>query len=146
MLRVTLRSSISLSIAFTVAHGAAAAIVPLLAVPLWLELGLLAAVATSLARALRHYAWLTSRDAVTAIDIVEEGATVYSRGGRYERARVLGTTYVSAVMTVLNLRLPGRVWPRHVILVADNVEPETFRQLRVRLRWSRGQLVGGRGS
>jgi toxin CptA len=146
VLRVTLSASVYLSIAFTVAHAAAAVIVLRLAVSFWIELGLLAALATSLVRALRYHALLKSRDAVTAIDIGEQDATVYSRDVRYEHACVLGTTYVSALLTVLNLRVPGRMRPRHVILVPDNVDAETFRQLRVRLRWSRRPLVRGRGS
>ena len=146
MLHVALKPSRYLSIGFTLAHTAAATVVPLLAVSFWIELGLLFAVAASLVRVLRRYAWLRSRDAITAIDIGEEDATLYSRDGRYERVGVLGTTYVSAALTVLNLRLPGRQRARHVIVVPDNVEPESFRQLRVRLRWSRGRSVGGRGS
>jgi toxin CptA len=146
VLRVTLNPSVYLSIAFTLSHAAAAVIVLRLAVPFWIELGLLAALATSLVLALRYHALLKSRDAVTAIDIGEQDATVYSRDVRYEHACVLGTTYVSALLTVLNLRVPGRMRPRHVILVPDNVDAETFRQLRVRLRWSRRPLVRGRGS
>jgi toxin CptA len=103
--------------------------------PLWVKLCVLAGIVASLASALWRHAWLKSTDAITAIDIDEQDAIVYRNDGRVDRAGILGTTYVSPLVTVLNLRVAGRMLPQHVIIVPDNVEREDFRRIRVWLRW-----------
>ena len=51
------------------------------------------------------------------------------------QARVLGTSYVSPRLSVINLRLDGRMFARHMLIVSDNADAECFRRLRVLLRW-----------
>lgn len=68
--------------------------------------------------------------------VLNDGALLLDRReGENVRATVLGTSYVSASLTVLNLRIIGRRLVEHVLVVPDNVDPEAFRQLRVLLRW-----------
>lgn len=59
------------------------------------------------------------------------------RQGTYA-ATLLPTTFVHPQLVVLNLRLTGQPWYcrwRSIVLLRDNIEPETFRRLRIRLRW-----------
>ena len=49
---------------------------------------------------------------------------------------MLSSSFVSPSLTVLNLRVAGAARPRHLVILPDNVEKETFRRLRVLLRWS----------
>ena len=58
-------------------------------------------------------------------------------------AQVLGTTYVAPWLTVLNLRANGATLARHVLVVPDNADRESFRQLRVVLRWRRARAPAG---
>lgn len=58
--------------------------------------------------------------------------------GCVHQARLLPTTLVHRHLVVLNLRLPDQPWycrHRSVVLLYDNIDSETFRRLRVRLRW-----------
>lgn len=53
-------------------------------------------------------------------------------------ATLLSTTFVHPQMVVLNLRLTGQPWYcrwRSIVLLRDNIDAETFRRLRIRLRW-----------
>jgi toxin CptA len=137
MLRVALTSSRWLAAALIVSHAAAAATLAPLDLPLWAKLGLALLIAASLAHALYRHAFLASRESCTALEVREaDQAAVHTRARGWQDARILGTTYVSPVLTVVNLRLTGFVFAKHVVIVADNVDGETFRRLRVKLRWA----------
>jgi toxin CptA len=80
---------------------------------------------------------MTTR-AVLAVEVIDqETAALQESNGDCLAARILGTSYVTATLTVLNLRVAGEWLPRHVLLVRDNVDEQEFRRLRVLLRWKR---------
>ena len=135
MLRLELKPSRYLSAVFSMAHAAAASV--LLPVELcWsIKVIVFAAIAASFAHTLECHARLRSRRAILALDVDKNEALVHTREGKCERASILGTSYVSPALTVLNLRLENRNLRRHVIIVPDNVHAEVFRRLRVWLRW-----------
>lgn len=135
MLRVQLKASGHLCAGFIAVHMAAAGTVAPVVFPPWVKAILLAAIGVSLVLAVRRYAFLSSAHAITAIELEDDGAVVCRRDGRRERARLLGSTYISPYLTLLNLRITGRLPAQHVIVVPDNVEEEAFRRLRVWLRW-----------
>jgi toxin CptA len=137
MLRVTLKPSRSLAAVLIVAHVAAGATLWPLDVPAWGKLSLAALMAMSLAFTVRRHALLASAASVRSIEIHEEDrAAVHTRAGGWQEARVLGTTYVSPLLTVLNFRVAGRVFAQHAVIVPDNVDGDAFRRLRVLLRWA----------
>lgn len=61
--------------------------------------------------------------------------TVTDRRGTQTAVAVMPNTFVAAYLTVLNLRLDGYFWQRSIILTPDRADADTFRQLRVWLRW-----------
>jgi hypothetical protein len=63
--------------------------------------------------------------------------TVQTNDGVWRGGRVLGTSYVSPRLTVINLRQAEHKLAQHVIIVPHNIDREDFRKLRVILRWSR---------
>jgi toxin CptA len=137
MLRVTLKPSRFLAAVLVAAHAAAAVTLLPLALPAWVKLLIALCIAGSLCHALWRHAWLRSAVSVTAIELHEGGAAgVEMRDGGCREARVLRTTYVSAALCVVNLQIPGAVFARHAIVVSDNVDAESFRRLRVWLRWA----------
>lgn len=136
MVRVTLKRSRLLAAVLIVVHGAAAVALVPLAMPGWAKAALALFVAASLWRAIRRHAWLTSGASLTSIELREPGwAMVETRAGEREKARILGTTYVSPLLCVVNLRVAGRLFARHAVMVPDNVDADSFRRLRVVLRW-----------
>lgn len=136
MLRVALTPSPYLAIFFIALHLAAAVILAPLDLALWIKLALAMAIAASLAHVLWRHAFLKSRSALISVELREaDRAAVQTREGTWQDARILSTSYVSPLLTVLNLRLRGETLPRHIVIVPDNVDFEDFRKLRVLLRW-----------
>lgn len=91
-----------------------------------------------------YCAWIWPRqvslrhaDSVTGLRFDSEGWHVLRRDGSERGARLLADTYVSALLTVVRLRQPGRWLPISVILPADAAAEDSLRRLRLRLRFSR---------
>jgi toxin CptA len=142
MLRVTLRSSRSIAAVLTSAHALAALTVLPLDVALWIQLALAVAVGISLTRALWRFAFLRSRYAFLAVEFLCDGkVSALTRDGEWRDALLLHSTYVSPLLTVLNVRVPGRRFVWHVLLVPDNCDLEAFRRIRVWLRWGYGRTA-----
>ena len=80
---------------------------------------------------------LRHADSVTGLRFDSEGWHVLRRDGTERAASLLGDTYVSALLTVVRLRQPGRWLPVSVILPADAAAEDALRRLRLRLRFSR---------
>jgi hypothetical protein len=92
----------------------------------------------SFAHALWRYVLLKSRRSIVAIELADcENVAVQTKDGVWRSGRVLGTSYISAMLTVINLREAEHKLAQHVIIVPHNIDPEDFRKLRVILRWSR---------
>jgi toxin CptA len=140
--RLSVKASASLTVFLCVVHAMAAALLVPLDIGVWPKLLLGTAVAVSLARNVWRHGLLRAKSSILCIEASERGrAVVLMRNGRRREVEILGTTYVSARLTVLNLRESGSLFTQHVILVPDNVDPEEFRQLRVVLRWGRASPV-----
>ena len=142
MLKVSLRPSRILAAILVAAHGCAIAVVALVAIPLWLQLIAIAALAVSLVTALRRTALLLAPDSVIAIEIGSDGTLSIQtrRGSRISECEVLANTYVAAFLAIINLREPETRALRHVVLLRDSIDSEDFRRLRVWLRWKRSAL------
>ncbi|MGZ8230308.1 MAG: protein YgfX [Burkholderiales bacterium] len=137
MVRATLRPSYLLGAVLALVHVVAAAIVLTLELSLPGAAGLNLAIAGSLLRAVFRDALLISKSSVRAIEVRDRtAAAVQRRDGVWREGRVLGTTYVTPALTVLNLKLPNERSRRHVLILPDSLDPEEFRALRVLLRWA----------
>ena len=138
MLRINLSRSRILAVALTAVHAIALGAVLPLDLDLALRAALGAALAASLAHSLCRHAFLLTPNAVVALEVKDgETCRAQRRNGEAHDAQILGTTYVTPWLTVLNLRPEGRRLARHVLVVPDNIERDLFRQLRVVLRWQR---------
>jgi hypothetical protein len=136
MLRITLRASRRLAAILVAVHVAAGVTCIPLDIPLEIKLAISAAIAVSLVHALRRYALLRGRAALVALELrAERQADAQTRDGAWHHACILGTSYVSASLTVLNLKFDDRLVARHLIIVPDMLDIEDFRALRVILRW-----------
>ncbi len=123
-----------LALLVLVVHGLTLATVPFLPLALagraGLALALLSGCALSLGGAVWHRWPWSLREVVWWPD----GAWSLIQGdGRERDGRLLGSTYVSPALVVLNFRC-GRWRTASLVLLADNLEPDLLRRLRVRLR------------
>lgn len=137
MLRISLKPSRYLAVTLVAAHAAAAALVVPLEVPLAVKAALELAIVLSGYYSTWRTAMLRSGRCIVSLELDRAGlVNVRSRLGEWQEARLLGTTFVSPALTILNLKLTDRSVARHVIIMRDSLPAEDFRQLRVLLRWS----------
>lgn len=136
MLKVSLRPSWILAAILAAAHGAAIAAVALAGMPPWLQLIAIAALAVSLMFEIRQTVLLRAPDAVVAIEIASDDAlSVQTRRGDWIRCEVLGSTYVTYFLAIVNLREQGGGRVKRAVILPDSTDAEDFRKLRVWLRW-----------
>ena len=137
MVHAALRPSRYLGAVLTCVHICASAILLPLELGAEAKLILAVAIAVSLAHSVWRYALLKSRGAVVSIALSDRASgSVQLKDGSWRSARILGTTYVSPLLTVVNVRMAGHRTARHVVIVPDNIDPEDFRKLRVILKWA----------
>jgi toxin CptA len=145
MVRAILSPSLRIGAALVIAHISAASAVAPLDGPLALKAGLAFVIAASLVRCVRRHALLKARRSVLAIEVQDQQtACVQGPDHVWRDARILGTSYVTAALTVLSVRVAAERMPRHVLLVRDNIDEDDFRRLRVLLRWRRPAAANGR--
>jgi toxin CptA len=85
---------------------------------------------------IRRQFLLLTPDSAMAIEISSDNQlSIQTRRGEWGEYNVLGNTYVTPWLTVLNLRQSGGRATRRIVILPDSVDPEDFRKLRVWLRW-----------
>jgi toxin CptA len=83
-----------------------------------------------------RFALLRSRQSIVAVELSGEGnCACQMANGKWQAGKLLGSSFVSPGLTILNLRLIDARITRSVVIVADNIRAEDFRQLRIWLRW-----------
>jgi toxin CptA len=118
------------------AHGATlVALLPLDLLPLWAKAGLAFLVLFSLIYHLRRDAWLSASSAIVSLILDGEMIILISRGGEQFAARILRDTLVTPFIAVLNVLPEGTRLSRSMVILPDSLDAESFRQLRVWLKW-----------
>jgi hypothetical protein len=144
MVRASLVPSRRLAAVLSLVHAAAVGAIVPLDMPLAIKIGLVLAVVVSLVHSIRRHSLLRSKRSVIAIEVSDRhAAAIQGRDGVWHDARILGSSYVTAQLTMLNLRVTGERLARHVLVIPGNVDEEEFRRMRVRLRWSRALAPDG---
>ncbi len=136
MLRISVGPSHLLAAIMVVAHAAAIALVLSVDLPLWMILGATALLCVQATIVVWRQALLRGQGAATAIEITSDHKlNLETRAGGWREYDVLGSTYVTPCLTILNLREPGNRRTRRIALLPDSLHAEDFRKLRVWLRW-----------
>jgi len=126
------------------AHVVAAAALWLAPITMVYALACSVALAMHLAWVMRRHAFRTDASALIELEVVDDGSvSVRTRAGVRRVCRVAGSSFVSPVLTVLNLRSETGRATHHVLVAADSVDTNGFRQLRVWLRWRGGEQNAG---
>ena len=130
------KPSYRLAAILSLAHLATAGLLGLLELPLGINAITAAALVFSLIYYLRQDALLTANDAVEFFELSGEmQCTLTTRSGESMSCSLLGGTFVTPYLTVLNLKPAGKFFSRSVVILPDGIDAEEFRQLRVWLRW-----------
>lgn len=134
--RIAISPSVWIAAALCVAHVAAAVLLWVIPIPVMGKLALTVAVALSLVFFVARDAALHAAHSIVALEIREGGEMAFqTRRGEWLDCEVLGSSYVSPRLTIVNLRPRLRWGTRRLILVPDNVDARDFRRLRTWLRW-----------
>ena len=121
------------------AHGITLVALLPLALPGWARVALAALILFSLAYHLRRDAWLSTPSAGVALTLEGDRVVLTTRGGGQLAGRILRDSLVTPFLTVLNILPQGAHLARSVIILPDSLDVESFRQLRVCLRWGAAQ-------
>ena len=136
MLRIGIAPSPSLAALLVVVHLIAGACV-LAFLPAWWAVAILTtALCASLVFHLRRDALRLSGDAVIEVTLRDHGrCELLTRGGAVLEGKVAGSSFVSGLFTVVNVRLDGGRRLRSVVVMPDSAAAEERRRLRVWLRY-----------
>lgn len=133
---IPVKPSVQIAVVLSAAHVGAAALLWLLDIPVAGKSGMTLVLAASLIYFMARYATLHDTRAIVALEIKDAGEiAVRQRRGEWQECVVLGSTFVSPALTIVNVRPRGQWRSRHIVLVPDNVDPADYRRLRTWLRW-----------
>lgn len=136
MLHLTLKPSRRLAILLTVAHAMS---LPVLWVLPQSSIYLIAPsllLAWSCFHSLRKSALLLAHSSVTGLQFDESGVCRFqSRDGDWQEATLLPSSSVFSWLVVLNFNVTPFWKGRRAVILADSTDAESFRKLRVMLRW-----------
>ena len=142
-MKIALRPSRILTAILVIAHGVAIAMVALAGIPVWLELIAIAALLGSLVFEVRRIALLRALDAVIALEVASDDRfSIQTRRGEWIECEVRGSTYVSSLLTILNLKVIDSGKNKRAVILRDSLDAENFRKLRVWLLWKREPQPG----
>ncbi len=130
-----LQPSIYFTIALVASHGVALAVLAPLALPLWARILLALLVIISLLYHVWYDAWLLALSSNKALLLDGDMVLLLARNGDQVTARVLADSLVTPLITILNVLPQGAHLARSIIILPDSLDTESFRQLRVWLRW-----------
>jgi toxin CptA len=136
VLSLQLKASRQFAAVLSAAHAVAATMLFLVPLPLALRLGVLLALTLSLRHALRLHAWRTLPGASVGLSVQRDGAARLDlQSGEALTGRVLGSTRVGTLVTVIHLRRDDNGATTSVVLLPGSAEADELRALRVWLRF-----------
>lgn len=102
---------------------------------MWQKLVLLMLLISASFYYLRKYALLLLPSSVIAVRIKDGDIFLITRDGQECSGVILNNSVVTPVMSILNVLLRGQARASSVVIFADCMEAERFRELRVILKW-----------
>ena len=105
-------------------------------IPFWVKAVAAAGLAVYWLVFVRRLPLLLTAGSVVAIEIGSDNKlSVQTNRGEWDECEVLGSTYVTPYLTVMNLRQSDGRATRRIVILPDSISAEDFRKLRVWLRW-----------
>lgn len=135
-LSIQLQPSSRLAVLLSLAHCTAAGVFWPLALPVVTKLIITLLLAGSLYYYLRRYVWLISSRSIVALHLTgRNGCRMKTRADEYIDTVIDTSTFVAPYMTVLCLRKERTKHYYTVVILPDSIDTDSFRRLRVWLRW-----------
>lgn len=135
-----LQPSKYLAAALLLSHGAALVVLGVLAMPLWLKALLILLVLASLFYHMRQEAWLSAGSSNRQLVLEGDQLLLIGCNGDQMHVRILADSLVTPFLTVLVVLPHGANFTRSIVIMPDSLDAESFRRLRVWLRWGNAGL------
>ena len=136
MLHISLNPSRLLAFILIVAHVCAIGLILTIGLPQWVTLAAAVGLVIQCMIVVYREALLRGGKPIIALEVTSDhGINIKTRRGGWQEGEVLGSTYVTPYLTIMNLRLSGERLARHVTLLPDSLDGDDFRRLRVWLKW-----------
>jgi toxin CptA len=135
MRRFEIRSSRYLAAVLICAYGATFVAVLPLELPLWAKVLLGLVLLFALIYHLRRDAWLTASSSNITLVLQSDQAMLIKRDGKQVVGTVSRDSVATPLLTILNVLPQGAHVAHSVVILPDSLDAESFRQLRVWLKW-----------
>jgi toxin CptA len=129
------RPSRYLAALLIIAHSTTLAALILLPLPLWTIASLAMLILFSMAYHVWRDAWLAAPSSAVALKLEDEHAVLTTRAGGQVEGTLLADSFVTPWLTVLNVLPQDARIARSIVILPDTLDAESFRQLRVWLKW-----------
>ncbi|WP_035384855.1 protein YgfX [Ferriphaselus sp. R-1] len=133
--RIQLGPSYLLAMAVLVAHGVATVSIVVLAVPAWVKVAVIAALLFNCAYELARVALLRASSSCVALRLDDSGVGMELRDGRSMVVKLGADCLVTPWLIVLALISEDERTTRRLLILPDSLNAESFRALRVWLKW-----------
>lgn len=133
-----LHPSYYLALCIVSAHVLAMGALCFIPVPAPALLLLLVVLTCSMAYYVLRDAGLRLAGACVALRLEDERVVLIERNGAERAGRLQRGSVVTPYLVVLNIEMPGQRRRRDVLVLPDSMDAESFRQLRVALKWYAG--------
>ncbi len=131
----TFRASNSLTMLLIIAHSIAMVSVAFIPLPIWAGVMLSVTLLASMIFFILRYALLVLGGAWVAISLEKETVQLVSRNGHQLNGVLLNSSVVTPLCVILNVATQEHRLKHSVVVMADSMDAESFRQLRVALKW-----------
>ena len=136
MLHISLNPSRLLAAILITAHAGAIGLILNVELPQWVKFAAAVGLVIQCIIVVYRDALLRGAKPIIALEVTSDhGINIQTRRGGWQECKVLGSTYVTPFLTIMNLRLSGERMARHVTLLPDSLDRDEFRRLRVWLKW-----------
>ncbi|MEQ1673896.1 MAG: protein YgfX [Candidatus Nitrotoga sp.] len=132
-----LRPSQYLAGVLIAALNAAVVLLLSMSLPWWAKLAAITALLISAVYYFRHDAYLSMQTSNVRLQMEAGQATITRRNGQSWSGLVLHDSFITPQMVILNVLPEGAYLSRSVIILPDSLDKDSFRQLRVLMKWSR---------
>jgi len=124
-----------LTLIICIGHGVAVAALEMIPMQTFALILLFAVLVWSVIYFLLRDALLVLPVSWIGLRLEDEHLILFNRRGDALMGRLLRSSVVTPNLVILNIAIPNYRWAQNVVLMPDSMDDESFRQLRVALKW-----------
>jgi toxin CptA len=135
-LLIVLKPSRLLAAILASAHASAGLVWVILPFPIWFKVIGIAVILVAGVFYVRRYALLSSPTSVRELRLLSDNRLEIFRG-EWRSAESVGEQFVHPWLTIIRCHVKNDRWPISIVIMRDMLNEESFRALRVQLKWRR---------